>query len=89
VVDPSVVRSVLEVREHLGPWIAEKAAARSAENLAGPLTAALAAIEAAGSGAEQQAAALGYWEHLVRGADSIAMTLIFNGMRRVYEPMLG
>ena len=30
VVDPSVVRSVLEVREYLGPWIAEKAAAISA-----------------------------------------------------------
>ncbi|MCS3850881.1 FadR/GntR family transcriptional regulator [Tsukamurella ocularis] len=89
VVDPSVVRSVLEVREHLGPWIAEKAAARSADALAGPLTAALAAIEGARSGAEQQAAALSYWEQLVRGADSIAMTLIFNGMRRVSEPMLG
>lgn len=89
VVNPAVVRSVLEVREHLGPWIAEKAAARSAEALAEPLTAALAAIEDAGSGVAQQAAALAYWEHLVHGADSIAMSLIFNGMRRVYEPMLG
>ncbi|GAA1086159.1 FadR/GntR family transcriptional regulator [Tsukamurella spumae] len=89
VVDPSVVRSVLEVREYLGPWIAEKAAARAADALAEPLTAALAAVEAAPTGPAQQAAALAYWEHLVRGADSIAMTLIFNGMRRVYEPMLG
>ncbi|NMD56938.1 MULTISPECIES: FadR/GntR family transcriptional regulator [Tsukamurella] len=89
VVDPSVVRSVLEVREYIGPWIAEKAAARAADALAEPLTAALAAIEAAPTGPAQQAAALAYWDHLVRGADSIAMTLIFNGMRRVYEPMLG
>ncbi|WP_019200969.1 FadR/GntR family transcriptional regulator [Tsukamurella sp. 1534] len=89
VVNPPVVRSVLEVRAHLGPWIAEKAAARSAGALAEPLTAALAEIEAADSGHAQQSAALGYWEHLVRGSDSIAMTLIFNGMRRVYEPMLG
>lgn len=89
VVNPSVVRSVLEVREYLGPWIAEKAAARSAEALTAPLTRSLAEIEAAQTGTQQQAAALGYWEHLVRGADSIAMTLIFNGMRRVYEPLLG
>ncbi len=88
VVDPAVVRSVLEVRGYLGPWIAEKAATRSSEALAEPLAAALAAVEDAPDGAAQQAAALAYWEQLVHGADSITMTLIFNGMRRVYEPML-
>ncbi|OKH84563.1 hypothetical protein EB75_04450 [Mycobacterium sp. ST-F2] len=87
-VNPSVVRSVLEVREYLGPWIAERAAARSAQKLTGPLNRALADIERAQTGAEQQLAALRFWECLVVGADSIAMTLIFNGMRRAYEPML-
>ncbi|MDR3665038.1 MAG: GntR family transcriptional regulator [Mycobacterium sp.] len=87
-VNPSVVRSVLEVREYLGPWIAERAAARAGKSLAEPLTQALADIETAPTGAAQQVAALAFWECLVRGADSIAMTLIFNGMRGVYEPML-
>ena len=49
---------------------------------------ALADIEKASTGAQQQSAVLAFWDCLVRGADSIAMTLIFNGMRRVYEPML-
>ncbi|KAB7752789.1 FadR/GntR family transcriptional regulator [Mycolicibacterium mucogenicum] len=87
-VNPSVVRSVLEVREYLGPWIAERAAARSGSKLAEPLARALADIERAQSGQTQQLAALDFWDCLVTGADSIAMTLIFNGMRRVYEPML-
>ncbi|MUL66215.1 hypothetical protein BOO86_17215 [Mycobacterium sp. CBMA 234] len=88
VVNPSVVRSVLEVREYLGPWIAERAAARGADNLTEPLQRALSDIEHAQTGAAQQLAALAFWECLVGGANSIAMTLIFNGMRRVYEPML-
>ncbi|MFT4086819.1 MAG: GntR family transcriptional regulator [Gordonia sp. (in: high G+C Gram-positive bacteria)] len=88
-VDPAVVRSVLEIRAYLGPWIAEQAAARSAPSLAESLPEALGAVVDAPTGPQQQAAALAFWDQLVRGADSIAMTLIFNGMRRVYEPMLG
>ena len=88
VVNPAVVRSVLEVREYLGPWIAEHAAARAGEALTEPLMRVLAEIESAPTGVVQQSAALEFWECLVRGADSIAMTLIFNGMRRVYEPLL-
>lgn len=88
VVNPSVVRSVLEVREYLGPWIAEHAAARAGASLTEPLRKALADIENAPTGVAHQSAALDFWECLVRGANSIAMTLIFNGMRRVYEPLL-
>lgn len=88
VVNPSVVRSVLEVREYLGPWIAERAATRSGAGLREALTQMLADLDGAQSGASQQQAALAFWGCLVRGADSIAMTLIYNGMRRVYEPML-
>ncbi|MGX9675192.1 FadR/GntR family transcriptional regulator [Mycobacterium sp. HM-7] len=88
VVNPAVVRSVLEVRGYLGPWIAEKAATRSGAALTQALTEVLADLDSAQTGAEQQQAALAFWGCLVRGADSIAMTLIYNGMRRVYEPML-
>lgn len=87
-VNSSVVRSVLEVREYLGPWIAERAATRSGAALTEALSQVLADLEGAQSGAQQQQAALAFWGCLVRGADSIAMTLIYNGMRRVYEPML-
>ncbi|OLF18079.1 FadR/GntR family transcriptional regulator [Actinophytocola xanthii] len=86
--DLSVARSVLEARLHIGPEVAGLAAERAGNALAEPLRAAVADLEAAADPVQRQRVALGFWEHVVEGADSIAFQLMFNSLRAAYEPAL-
>jgi GntR family transcriptional repressor for pyruvate dehydrogenase complex len=88
-VDVGVARSILEARLHVGPKIAELAAARGGARLRAELDAAIAALEAADSPVDRQNRALEYWDHVVDGADSIVFRLMFNGLRAAYLPALG
>lgn len=86
--DVSVVRSILETRLHNGPKVAELAAQRRTPDLAGILDRALLALAAETDPVERQRCALTFWDHIVDGADSIALRLMYNTLRATYEPAL-
>ena len=86
--DPAVVRSILETRLHNGPKVAELAAARHRPELGGLLDEAIEALSTDTDPVQQQRHALTFWDHLVDGADSIALRLMYNTLRASYEPAL-
>lgn len=86
--DLAVARSILEARAHVGPKIAELAAARGGPEIAGLLAQAVEELRADDDGVRRQHAALTFWEHLVEGADSITFRLMFNSMRAAYVPLI-
>lgn len=87
-VDLAVARSILEARLHVGPKIAELAAARAGARLGSRLDDAIQALAKDTDPVARQRHALTFWEHLVDGADSIAFRLMFNSLRAAYEPAL-
>lgn len=87
-VDLAVVRSILEVRLHVGPFVAALAAERSGAVLDERLRGALALLGSAPDAVARQRAALAFWDILVDGAESIALRLMYNGLRAAYEPAL-
>jgi DNA-binding FadR family transcriptional regulator len=80
-VDVAVARSILEIRLHNGPKVAELAAQRGGPELAARLGDAIAALTAADDPVERQRRALTYWDHLVDAGDSIAFRLMYNTLR--------
>lgn len=86
--DLTVARSILEARAHVGPKIAELAAARGGADAAPHLAQAVAELRADDDGVRRQLAALAFWEHLVEAADSITFRLMFNSMRAAYVPLI-
>lgn len=86
--DVSVVRSILQVRLHNGPKVAELAAQRRTPALTGLLDDAVSALSDATDPVEQQRFALTFWDHVVDGADSIVFRLMYNTLRATYEPAL-
>ena len=79
---------VLEARLHVGPKIAELAAARSGPAIADGLRATPTRSPPTTDGVRRQQHALTYWDQVVAGADSITFRLMFNSMRAAYEPVL-
>jgi GntR family transcriptional repressor for pyruvate dehydrogenase complex len=86
--DLAVARSILEARAHVGPRIAELAAARGGPAAARLLDRAVADLAADDDGVRRQHVALVFWEHLVEAADSITFRLMFNSMRAAYVPLI-
>jgi len=86
--DLSVARSILEARLLVGPKVAELAAERAGTRLEAPLRDTVDALEAAPDPVGRQRQALGFWEQVVDGADSIAFRLMFNSLRAAYEPAI-
>jgi DNA-binding FadR family transcriptional regulator len=86
--DLSVARSILEARAHVGPKIAELAAARGGADAAPLLAQTVEELAADEDGVRRQLVALAFWEHLVEAADSITFRLMFNGMRAAYVPLI-
>lgn len=86
--DLATARSVMETRLHVGPFVAQLAAERGAASLRGALDAALADLAARTDPVARQFAALAFWDVVVDGADSIALRLMFNGLRASYEPVI-
>jgi GntR family transcriptional repressor for pyruvate dehydrogenase complex len=87
-VELTVVRSIMEARQLVGPKVAELAAERAGASLTPYLLAAIDALEATDDPVEKQRHALAFWEHVVDGADSITFRLMFNNLRAAYEPAL-
>jgi GntR family transcriptional regulator, transcriptional repressor for pyruvate dehydrogenase complex len=86
--DVSVVRSVFEARQHIGPKIAELAAERHGPELGALLDESVRNLETEEDPVELQRHALTFWDHIVDGADSIAFRLMYNALRATYEPVL-
>lgn len=86
--DLAVARSILEARAHVGPRIAELAAARGGPEAARLLDRAVADLAADDDGVRRQHVALVFWEHLVEAADSVTFRLMFNSMRAAYVPLI-
>ncbi|MEV0029232.1 GntR family transcriptional regulator [Nocardia sp. NPDC050793] len=96
--EPAVARSILEVRMHNGPKVAELAAARMGATKAGTagdrdqvradLERSVAALTAETDPIALQRHALEFWDHVVDAADSIVFRLMFNMLRAAYEPAL-
>lgn len=86
--DLGVARSILEARAHVGPKIAELAAARGGADAAEHLARAVEELRADADGVRRQHVALAFWEHLVEAADSITFRLMFNSMRAAYLPLV-
>jgi DNA-binding FadR family transcriptional regulator len=86
--DLSVARSILETRLHVGPFAAGLAAERSGKALAKPLRDCLAELVAQPDAVGRQRVALEFWDHIVDGADSIAIRLMYNNLRAAYEPVV-
>lgn len=86
--DLGVARRILEARAHVGPKIAELAAARGGADAAEHLSRAVDALRADADGVRRQHVALAFWEHMVDAADSITFRLMFNSMRAAYLPLV-
>ena len=86
--DLEVARSILEARAHVGPKIAELAAARGGPGVADHLARAVEELRADDDGVRRQHVALTFWGHLVEAADSITFRLMFNSMRAAYLPLV-
>ncbi|MCW4353911.1 GntR family transcriptional regulator [Hoyosella sp. YIM 151337] len=85
----SVALSVVEARQLVGTEVAALAAARTTGQQAARVRAAADALAADSADAvELQYRALHFWDAVVDTADSIAFRLIFNSLRRAYEPMI-
>lgn len=87
-VDLATARSIMETRLHVGPFVAELAARRGGAALTPALTAALADLGAESTSVGRQFAALAFWDVVIDGADSIALRLMYNGLRASYEPVI-
>lgn len=89
-VDLRVARSVLEVRQAVGPDIAALAAARRPDDLRQRLAGPLARLaDGDGNGdVSLQRAALDFWDVLVDATDNVAFRLMFNTLAAAYEPVM-
>jgi GntR family transcriptional repressor for pyruvate dehydrogenase complex len=87
-VELSVVRSIMEARQLIGPKAAELAAERNGAAIATHLHQCVDALVTDDDAVARQRHALTFWEHVVDGADSITFRLMFNSLRAAYEPTL-
>lgn len=86
--DVEVVRSILETRLHNGPKVAALAAERRRPALVATLRESVHAMDSEPDPVQRQRLALGFWDHVVDGADSIVFRLMYNTLRTTYEPAL-
>jgi GntR family transcriptional regulator, transcriptional repressor for pyruvate dehydrogenase complex len=87
-VDIPTARSVMEIRLHVGPFVARLAAERGGAELSPALSGALDDLAAQPDPVARQYAALAFWDVVVDGADSIALRLMYNSLRASYEPVI-
>lgn len=86
--DASVVESIMEVRQLVGPLVARHAARHAGDEDLVLLGEHLQRLGDADNDGDRQRAALAFWDTVVMAADSIALRLMFNALRQAYEPLL-
>ena len=84
--DPTVVRSVVEMRSALAPDIARLAAKRGGAAVADALDDIVARMAAARDDLRQlQSIAMEFWSALVDGTGNVAYRLAYNSLRQTYD----
>lgn len=86
--DLEVARGVVQARSDLGPPVAAAAAGRATEDDLATLDRVLAAMAATEDPAERQRLALEFWDGVVDGSHNVVYRLLFNALRRAYEPVM-
>jgi GntR family transcriptional regulator, transcriptional repressor for pyruvate dehydrogenase complex len=86
--DAGVARAIVEVRAMVGPGAARLASERRPAHLADALDDLAGQLADADGPVERQRVALQWWDLLVDGTGNIALRLMFNTLRRAYEPAL-
>lgn len=86
--DLTVARGIVEARADLGPPVASAAARRAGPELLDVLDELVAGMHDTDDLALRQRLVLDFWDHLVDGADNVVYRLLFNALRRAYEPVM-
>lgn len=86
--DPHVGRSIMEMRQALGPVVAETCARRASSEVIERLLGVLTEGEGTHDLEVRAQLDLTFWDALVDGSDNIAYRLAFNSLRRTYEPLM-
>ncbi|MDX1510135.1 MAG: FadR/GntR family transcriptional regulator [Nitriliruptorales bacterium] len=86
--DPTVIESIIEVRQLVGPLVAGHAAERRDDGDVARLREILDELTTATDDTARQQIALRFWDQVVIAARSIALRLLFNALRDAYEPLL-
>ncbi|CAN5283376.1 GntR family transcriptional regulator [soil metagenome] len=91
----ALVADIMRARSAIGPQVARAAAEEVAEEVAGKgpggadaVLQAAAVVRSADGAVAQQRAALSFWDAVVDLTGSMVYRLLFNGLRRAYEPTI-
>lgn len=87
-VDLDVARDVVDLRLVIGPHAARRAAERAGRALEGPLRSSVQELGSTDDPVALQRAALGFWDVVVDGAQSVVLSLLWNALRAAYAPLL-
>lgn len=86
--DPLVARSIIQARSELGPIVSATAAARATPADVDVIRAIVAEMEDTDDVAELQRLAMSFWDQLVDVSGNVVYRLLFNALRRAYEPVM-
>lgn len=86
--DLEVARGVVEARSQFGPPVAATAAHRAEAADLAAVDDAVATLRRATDAAGRQAAALEVWDAIVDASHNVVHRLLFNALRRAYEPVM-
>lgn len=83
-----VARSIVEARSDLGPPVAAAAARRARPDDVATLHEIIDAMRATDDVLELQRLALDFWDRVVDASGNVVHRLLFNALRRAYEPVM-
>lgn len=86
--DLAVARGIVETRSELGPLVASAAARNDGAATADRLDPVLERMAATNDVTELQRLALDFWDIVVDGSGNVVHRLLFNALRRAYEPVM-
>lgn len=86
--DLTVARSIIEARSELGPPVAAAAAQRASPDDIAALHGVVEAMRASDDVAVLQRLAMSFWDLLVDTSGNLVHRLLFNALRRAYEPAM-
>lgn len=86
--DLRIARSIVEARTEMGPTVAAAAAAHATPADIAALTAIVDDMRATSDVAVLQRSAMAFWERLIDASSNLVYRLLFNALRRAYEPIM-
>lgn len=86
--DLGVARGIIEARSDLGPPVAAAAARRATDTDLAELDVLVVRLREAEDDHARQRLALDFWDRVVDASDNVVHRLLFNALRRAYEPVM-